>query len=233
MALCFRTFSKVAVLASCGVLAVMPAATRAQQTEPGAVIATKGKLSGAACASCHGAKGEGNAAAGFPRLAGLPSPYLLSQLDHFANGSRENAVMTPIGKQLTAAERQSVADYYGSLPSARGVAVGNEETLKQRDKGAWLMVRGRWEDNLPACVQCHGPGGDGAGAAFPALAGQPAAYIASQLQAFKNGARPGGPLNLMAVIAKKLSDNDIDAVAQHIGAAQAAPSTTVQEKRTK
>jgi len=28
------------------------------------------------CAACHGARGEGNPQAGFPRLAGLPAAYL-------------------------------------------------------------------------------------------------------------------------------------------------------------
>lgn len=34
------------------------------------------------------------------------------------------------------------------------------------DTGAWLAVRGAWDRNVPACNQCHGPGGIGVGTAF-------------------------------------------------------------------
>ena len=43
----------------------------------GEEIASKGGGNGAAaCNSCHGNKGQGLAAAGYPRLAGLHSEYL-------------------------------------------------------------------------------------------------------------------------------------------------------------
>jgi cytochrome c553 len=53
------------------------------------------------------------------------------------------------------------------------------------------------------------------GVAFPPLAGQPAAYIESQLHGWKKGARPPGPMALMPVIVSKLSDTDISAVAAY------------------
>lgn len=206
------------------VAALIPAAAHAQQG--GAAIAAKGGQNGAtACVACHGANGEGNPAAGFPRLAGLGQAYLQAQLANFASGARQNAVMAPIAKQLTDPEKQAVAAYFASLPAAPAVAV-DEATLKPADAGAWLATRGRWDHNLPACVQCHGPGGVGVGTAFPALAGQSAAYISAQLQAFRNKTRPGGPDNLMASVAAKLSDSDIKAVSDHFsGSAAAAPAT--------
>ncbi len=230
----YRFFPAPAVMAWCAMLAALPAGSHAQGSSLGATIAAKGSASGAAaCASCHGAKGEGNAAAAFPRLAGLHTAYIESQLDSFASGKRQNAIMTPIAKQLTPAERKAVGVYFGALPGAAGIAVSNEDALKAGDTGAWLATRGRWNDNLPACVQCHGPGGIGVGAAFPPLAGQSSAYIAAQLHAFKNGTRPGGPLNLMTVTAKKLSDADITAVAGHFGATPAPASQPEPDKRKK
>ena len=53
------------------------------------------------------------------------------------------------------------------------------------------------------------------GVAFPSLAGLPQAYTAEQLRAWKTGARPAGPLGLMPAIAKKLSEDDISAVARY------------------
>ena len=223
----------VAMLIVIGLLMLLPAAS-AQDKTLGAAIATKGSSNGAtACAICHGAKGEGNAAAGFPRLAGMNPTYIEEQLNNYADNKRQNAIMSPLAKQLIATERKAVSAYFGSLPKPVGVTVDNEETLKTSNIGAWLATRGRWDDDLPACVQCHGPGGTGIGAAFPAIAGQSSMYLAAQLHAFKRGTRPGGPMNLMAVIANKLSDADITEVANHFGAANTEPIATVQEKAKK
>jgi cytochrome c553 len=211
-------------------LAVWPAIARAENVMPGASIAAKGTPNGvAACASCHGAHGEGNAAASFPRLAGLPAAYLSAQLNHFADGTRQNPIMTTMAKQLSQGERDAVAAYFASLPAAAGIATGKADTAKASDVGEWLATRGRWERDLPACVQCHGPGGIGVGSAFPPLAGQSAAYLATQLHAFKNGSRPGGPMNLMTVVAKRMSDADITAVADYFGAATSAVAASKPE----
>lgn len=228
----YSTRIAAVALLGCGLHAVLPAA--AQGKGLGATIASKGSSGGAvACVSCHGANGEGMAAAGFPRLSGLHPAYLLSQLDNFASGVRQNPVMAPIAKQLTPAERKAVANYFGALPPPSPVASGNQDALKTGDRGAWLAARGDWDDNLPACVQCHGPGGAGVGSAFPPLAGQSSVYLAAQLHAFKNGTRPGGPMNLMTVVAKKMSDADIAAVADHFGAAPATTSQAAADKGKK
>lgn len=194
--------------------------------QDGAAIAAKGGQNGAvACMTCHGAAGEGNAAAGFPRLAGLGRGYLASQLANYANGTRQHPVMAPIAKQLTDPEKQAVAAHFASLPGPAGVAV-DEANVRPSQAGAWLATRGRWDQNLPACVQCHGPGGIGVGDTFPALAGQSPAYLTAQLQAYKNKTRPGGPGGLMALVASRLSEADITALANHFGggAAPAAPA---------
>jgi thiosulfate dehydrogenase len=199
----------------------------------GAAIAQKGAGSAAACQSCHGVVGEGVAAAGFPRLAGLGASYLERQLAAFAEGTRSNAVMMPIAKALSVADRKAVASHYASMPflgtaampsstSALPVAsapkVGVAATAASAlapAVGATLATRGRWSDSLPACEQCHGPGGRGVGADFPPLVGQSAAYLAAQLNAFKSKARPAGPMNLMGVVAQKLSDAEVREVADY------------------
>lgn len=215
--------------AACLVLAGTPAMAVAQQAADGGAIAAKGTAGGAAaCVACHGVKGEGNPAAGFPRLAGLPAAYLVGQLGSLASGQRQNPVMSPIAKQLSVAERNAVAAYYGAMAVPPATS-NQDDNPKHTDTGAWLAVRGRWEDNLSACLQCHGPGGAGVGPAFPALAGQPSAYIAAQLHAFKDGTRPGGPLNLMKAVAAKLSGADIDAVSNHFGGAAAPASGPAKE----
>jgi thiosulfate dehydrogenase len=67
---------------------------------------------------------------------------------------------------------------------------------------------------VTACATCHGVHGEGGGdGVFPRLAGQPAAYIETQLKAFRDGGRPSP---LMSPVAAGLSDADISAIATYL-----------------
>lgn len=57
---------------------------------------------------------------------------------------------------------------------------------------------------------CHGQLGISNTPDAPHLAGQPALYVATQLRAYRSGARKH---EVMAVMAKPLSDDDIDNLA--------------------
>lgn len=64
-----------------------PARSQEPQTALAQRIVEQGNGRGAAaCASCHGERGEGMRDAGFPRLAGLSASYLQAQLLHFQRG---------------------------------------------------------------------------------------------------------------------------------------------------
>ncbi len=207
-----------------------PAAAKAAlqgSAAAGEKIAQSGSAGGAAaCASCHGAKGEGQT--GFPALAGQHAGYLERQLSQLAAGARQSPVMAPMAKSLSEQERADVSAYYASLKlpvkAVRGPLPG-----KNDDAGAWLVERGRWADGIPACAQCHGPGGVGVGKDFPAIGHLPADYMQSQIDAWNKGQRDAGPLGLMGAVAKKLTADDVKAVAAyyqrlHNPAAAAAPA---------
>lgn len=182
-----------------------------------AAIARQGNDKGAApCMACHGDDGGGQAAAGYPRLAGLDAAYLQKQLEDFASGSRMNPVMQPSANALDAAERHALALYYSQLPLPSGQAV--TPAPPAGGLGAELALRGDWSRGVPACVQCHGPGGVGVGAHFPPLAGQSANYIKAQLSAWQNGSRRNDPLQLMRHLSAALNAKDIDAVASWFAA---------------
>jgi cytochrome c553 len=190
----------------------------------GKTIATQGTSNGvAACIGCHGVRGEGNAAAGFPRLAGLSGAYISAQMAAFASGERQSPIMQPFAKLLSLDGRAAVADYFSKLPAPAGIKPQDGASVTPLEIGAWIATRGRWDQGLPACVQCHGPGGIGVGTTFPPLAAQPASYLADQLHGWKNGARPPGPMALMPLIANKLSDSDITAVAAYYASNSSAP----------
>lgn len=63
---------------------------------------------------------------------------------------------------------------------------------------------------LQACAVCHGQVGIAAAPETPNLAGEPHGYIVRQLRAFRNGKRQH---EVMAVIAKSLTDEEIDNLA--------------------
>lgn len=189
-----------------------------------AAIARGGNGKGAPpCLACHGVDGGGMAAAGNPRLAALDAAYLDKQLDDFAHGSRVNPIMQPIAKALDEDERRALAAYYAKLPLPPALAKPATALPPADSAGAVLATRGRWDRNVPACVQCHGPAGVGVGANFPPLAGQPAAYIEAQLKAWRQGARHNDPLQLMQHLSAALSEQDIHAVAAWF-AAQPLPT---------
>lgn len=202
----------LAILLACA----MPAAA----IDP-ATIAARGGAGIPACSGCHGADGAGQLV--FPRLAGLNATYMAKQLTDFSRGTRVNAAMQPIASALSATDRQALAAYYAAMPVPAASAATAPATSSP---GGLLATRGRWSKGVPACVQCHGPGGVGVGDAFPALAAQPAAYTAAQLHAWQAGTRRNDPIELMRHVAAQLSDSDIRSVAEWFAAQPASVGAT-------
>ncbi|MBC3438018.1 cytochrome c4 [Pseudomonas sp. BW16M2] len=166
-----------------------------------------------ACLGCHGPDGKGIAAAGFPRLAGLPAGYLSKQLHDFRNASRKQAVMEPLAKALDDAEIEAVSAYLAKLPADAAADTRRQQIAN--DPVARLAVYGDWSRLIPGCVQCHGPGGSGVGEHFPPLAGQPAGYLVAQLNAWRDGSRSNDPNQLMVNVAKAMTDAEVKAVADY------------------
>ena len=67
------------------------------------------------------------------------------------------------------------------------------------------------------CAACHGPMGMGTIANTPNLAGQPEVYLSEQLKAYRSGKRVH---DIMTLIAKPLSDDDIANLAAWYAAIQ-------------
>ncbi|MBV4396550.1 cytochrome c4 [Advenella alkanexedens] len=174
----------------------------------------RGKTVSATCVACHQANGAGmNLPQGesWPRLAGLNRDYMIAQLKAFKDGTRKNASMVAFASMLNDEQIADVASYYASLPVPEITPVAADAALLKR--GEQLALQGDWERYIVSCKSCHGPGNQGNGADFPVLAGQQPAYIVQQIQAWKNGTRINDPQGLMASIAKRLDDNDTQAVA--------------------
>ena len=149
---------------------------------------------GNACAPCHGADGESPGA--IPSLSGKSAAYITQRMLEFKADARQGTVMNRIAKGYTDAEIAAVAQHFAALGQT-AAAVG----------GAMPSVL------ADACAPCHGTDGRSPGA-IPALSGKTAAYITQRMLEFKAGARQGTVMNR---IAKGYDDDEIAAIAQHLG----------------
>lgn len=192
----------------------------AAHADQGQDVFTRGGQNPAAmaCQGCHGPDGLGMAAAGFPRLAGLSAAYLSKQLRDFRDGTRKNPIMEPLAKALSGAEIAAVSASLAALPAP--ATPDNRRQQMARSAVQSLALYGDWSREIPGCVQCHGPGGVGVGEHFPPLSHQPAAYLVAQLNAWRDGSRRGDPNQLMAGVAKAMTDQEIKAVADYFAAGQ-------------
>jgi len=194
---------------------VLACSALADTQTQGLTIARQGNGQGAhACMSCHGDKGQGNPAGGYPYLAGQPEEYLVKQLQDFAAGRRPGQVMAPFASALSQQDMSAVASYYAGLPlpglQADAAAGAGSAT------GARLAREGKWSDGMPPCFQCHGDLGQGVAPAFPAIAGQPAAYLKKQLEYWRDGKRTNDPIGLMQFVVSSLDDSEISAVSSYL-----------------
>lgn len=219
------TLSAFAALAT-GTNAYAQAPAGGKDGDLGKQIATSGAPNGvAACASCHGAQGEGMAASNFPRIAGQSQLYLSRQLTSYATGSRDNPVMSPIAKTLTPPQIEAVSAYYASLAAPVPKPPAKAEA-KVPKRGQVLAEAGDEKIGVQACANCHGPGGIGLPPNYPYLAGQHPGYLVATLAEWKSGTRKNDPSEQMTMIAKRLSDEDIKAVAAYYAAQPAPPPST-------
>jgi len=95
--------------------------------------------------------------------------------------------------------------------------VRENSAAENLEAGRQIYAGGITAIQVPACASCHAPDGAGNDAArFPALSGQNAEYIVSALESFRSGARANDPGNMMQMAAKRLSDEEIAAVANYV-----------------
>jgi cytochrome c553 len=141
------------------------------------------------CVQCHDDNGSGNQQFRAPALAGMPSWYVVAQLDKFRSGARgdhpddvDGLRMRPMSRTLKSQDEvEAVANFIETLTPTRP-----ERTMKgDAIAGAQLYK---------ACVQCHGAAGEGVKSqAGPPLIRSSDWYMAAQIQKFKDGIRGTDP----------------------------------------
>jgi cytochrome c553 len=164
------------------------------------------------CTWCHGGSAQGYPPA--PRLAGQRASYIYQQLASFAHHTRD----APFSKQymwsaadnLTPATAHALSVYFSNLP-ARAADDGNRALVPM---GEAIYQRGVPEENIAACVACHGPNGEGVGS-IPRLGGLDYSYLKRRLEQWAEGYH-GTLDHPMPHIATQLSRNEIEGLASYL-----------------
>ncbi len=214
----FSPFVKSLLAASLAVTAVAAVAEVGKAPVAAVVDAAKGATLFAngdaarglpACITCHGPAGNSIIPAN-PRLAGQHPAYLYKQLVNFTTPERNQALMTTFATMLTDQEKKEVAAYLSAQAPMPGAAK-NKDTV---EIGKKIYRGGIAEKSVPACAGCHGAAGAGIPVQYPRIGGQHQEYTSAQLTVFRGGTRKNSAP--MTTIAKRLSDDEIAAVADYI-----------------
>lgn len=161
------------------------------------------------CVACHGPTGV-SPIPNTPKLAGLHANYLVKQMRDYRDGKRTHEVMTGIVAGLTQEEFDHVAAHFAEQEPIPGV-VTDHSLLPL---GQSIYLNGDPGRGVPSCSGCHGDAGEGT-RRFPRLAGQSIDYTLEQMRRFAAGER-ANDRGLMQTVSDRLTDDEIQAVAQYI-----------------
>lgn len=172
------------------------------------------------CIACHGLNGA-KAILDYPNLAGQEKDYLVNQMKDIKSGKRvgspddtgnpRTAGMEGVMHLVSDEEMEAIAEWLSGLPPAKP---------KQTEFDAERVAQGEQIYNKNNCRTCHGPEGKRPLKAHPYVAQQKAAYIVRQMVDIREKVRTNGRSQTMWPFVRKLSDEDIAAVAEYLAQVQ-------------
>jgi cytochrome c553 len=162
------------------------------------------------CVACHGVNGNSTVPM-FPKIAGQSEDYLVKQLKDFKSGRRKSDVMGPVVEQLKPEELAPLAAHF----SAQTMEPGKTSDKAAASLGKLIFFDGNEESGVPACIGCHQPLGAGTGI-YPRIGGQQVEYVTQQLKNFASGDRSNDPSRFMRVVAKRMTMEEIQSVAEYL-----------------
>jgi cytochrome c553 len=181
------------------------------RSAPGDPVAGKDKS--ILCQGCHGEDGN-SAEPMIPKLAGQYGKYISKELRNFQNGVRTHQIMSAMAKTISDTDLDDIAAYFASQPKMKGSGPGPNS-----DIGRNLFLNGDMGRNIVSCINCHGVNGKGktpSNFVFPVIGGQQAGYLRGQLLNWRADERVNSPGGIMNIIAKKLTDTEIESLANYI-----------------
>lgn len=166
-----------------------------------------------ACTACHGKEGRAAADGYHPRIAGKPALYLYHQLVNFREGRRRYGPMVYLVDHLNDDYLREIAGHFAALDLPYPSPAPVTEPAATLQQGERLALHGDAARKLPACTACHGKALTGVAPAIPGLLGLPRDYLKGQIGAWTNGQRRAHTPDCMADIARRLTPEDVSAVA--------------------
>lgn len=168
------------------------------------------------CASCHGDTGVAPTQ-NWPHLAGQKAAYTAKMLlDYQSRLRSENkgaALMHDIAVMLTPQQIADVSAFYAAQPAPRDDAT--PRPVAEGLLAAQLVKKGDPSRLLTPCASCHGVKGQGGKLEASALAGQNPLYVTRTLLNYQSGVRANDAARGMSAFAKKLTRNEINALATY------------------
>ncbi|SPJ24983.1 c-type cytochrome [Palleronia abyssalis] len=160
--------------------------------EPGQVIEAQDRLADAnieagldvverVCDECHTVAGLGSQSGDVPNLTMQGPDYIHQQLVKFREDIRPNSQMGQTAKQLSMEELSNAAAYFGNLPAT---GVGRDIDAELAAAGSDIAQYGIEDQNVPACLTCHGPNPTEEISILPRLHGQNYVYLNERLDQF-------------------------------------------------
>ncbi len=180
--------------------------------------AAAGERKASLCAECHGFDGNSDNA-NSPRLAGQYAGYIIKQLKDFQKGRRANH--EAMGKAATIGNEQDVKDISAYFATQKMKGTPQKPNRSVVAAGEKLFREGNAKTGVYGCINCHGDKGKGKSeivTTFPVIGGQHRDYLVKQLKAFRDGSRSNDPAGMMVGVVKKITDKEIEAVAEYLSA---------------
>jgi len=177
---------------------------------PGDPVAGKDKA--ALCYGCHGEDGN-SVDPNIPKLAGQYGIYISKQIRNYLASTRSHQVMSGMAGSVSDEDLADISAYFASRPIMKGAHPSDNKLGKklfENDDLPRMMVR---------CNNCHGATGKGlepGNPVYPVIGGQHKEYLLAQLINFRKGARNNSPGGVMNITVHRLSDAELEALADYI-----------------
>lgn len=172
------------------------------------------------CVSCHGAKGVAPTQ-NWPHLAGQKAAYTAKMLLDYQSGLRREgqraALMHDIAVMMSPQQIADVSAFYAlqAAPQDDGTPRPSPKKTVTDFDAAQLIRKGDPARLLTPCASCHGVAGQGGNREASALAGQNPLYFVRTLLDYQSGLRANDSAKGMSTFAKKLTRNEIEALATY------------------